>query len=108
MDRLTAESELENRVTGVRIYVAENPLHGREVPMRRKTDRLGPCRNVAQQLAGVARIDGNQRRLGRHCVQVGLQNVASDGFEDHVLDAKTGHVEAVEDHFWRKTSLATA
>src|SRR4030088_789430 len=60
IDGLAVVTEPEIRVTCVRAHIAENPLYRREVPMRRETDRLRPCGQVAKQLAGVARIDGNQ------------------------------------------------
>src|SRR5438876_73784 len=77
IDRLAIATELKDRVACVRAHVAEHPLYRCEVPVRRETDRLRPRGNIAQQLAGVARIDGNHGRPGIRRVHVHLENFAS-------------------------------
>src|SRR5260370_42487987 len=59
IDRLAVATEPKHRVACVRAHLAEHPLHRCEVPVRRETDRLRPRGKIAQQLAAVARIDGN-------------------------------------------------
>ena len=62
IDGLAVATEPKHRAACVRAHVAEHPLHRCEVLVRRETDRLPPRSKIAQQLAGVARIDGNHRR----------------------------------------------
>src|SRR5439155_8059836 len=76
IDRLAVATESKDRVACVRAHVAEHPLHHCEVPVRRETDRLRPRGKIAQQLARVARIDGNHRRPGIRRVHVHLENFA--------------------------------
>ena len=93
IERLAVAAELKDRVACVRADVTENLLHGCEVPVRREADRLRSRGNATQQLAGVARIDGNQRGSGIHRLLVHLENFAVDRFERHIRDAKTERVE---------------
>jgi len=90
---LPVVAESKDRLACVRRHVTEHPLHRREVPMRRKTDRLRPRGKIAHQLAGVARIDGNHRRPGVRRLHVHLENFVIDRFEYHILDADTEHVD---------------
>src|SRR3981189_2704936 len=64
IDWLAVATEPKHHVACVRAHVAEYPFQRGEVPVRRETDRLRPRSKVAQQLAGVGRIDGNHRRRG--------------------------------------------
>src|SRR5258708_32327082 len=93
VERLAVATELKVRVACVGAHLAKNPLYRGEVAVRRKTDRLRPCGSIAQQLAGVAWIDRDQWRAHIGRLDVQFEKTAFDGFECHILDAKTERVE---------------
>ena len=93
VDRLAVAAEREVRLAFIRADVAEYELHRGEVAVRHEADRLRPRGKIAQQLAGIVRLQRDRRRAGARFLQVDRELIAFERFEHRILDAETEHVE---------------